>query len=164
VWLNEGLSHLAEEVVGHAASGLGPGTELGPAELLSGPVFDLFIEYYSGNFINLGQYLLAPGDTAALLNSQDPLGQNTFRMRGAGWSFVRYVLDRTGAPGSEWQKTRQLLTDGDASVDSRESITNVFGVPFNELAADCSMSWRPIGLPCLTSRTGTTWAGRRDPP
>jgi hypothetical protein len=136
VWLNEGLSHLAEEVVGHAASGLGPGTELGPAELLSGPVLDVFLKYYRDNFINLGQYLLAPGDTAALLNSQDPLGQNTFRMRGTAWSFVRYLLDRTGAPASEWQKTRQLLTDGDASVDSRESITNVFGVPFNELAAD----------------------------
>jgi hypothetical protein len=134
VWVNEALSHTAEEVVGHAATGFSPGSELGPAELLSGPVFDLFIEYYSGNFINLGQYLLAPADTAALLNSQDPLGQNTFRMRGAGWSFVRYVLDRLGTPATEWQKTRQLITDG--ATDSRQAITNVFGVPFNELAAD----------------------------
>ena len=33
---NEGLSHLAEEVVGHALNGVEPGTELGPDELLLG--------------------------------------------------------------------------------------------------------------------------------
>jgi len=134
VWFNEGLSHTAEEVVGHAATGLGPGSELGPAELLSVPVFDLFLKYYRDNFVNLGQYLLAPGDSAALLNDFDPLGSNTFRMRGASWSFVRYLLDRFGDPATEWQLTRQMITNG--STDTRQAIFNVFGVPFNELAAD----------------------------
>ncbi len=134
VWFNEGLSHTAEEVVGHAATGLGPGSELGPAELLSVPVFDLFLKYYRDNFDNLGRYLLAPGDSAALLNSSDPLGSNTFRMRGASWSFVRYLLDRFGDPATEWQLTRQMITNG--STSTRQAIGNVFGVPFNELAAD----------------------------
>ena len=135
VWINEGLSHLAEEVVGHATSGLSPGADLGPAELLSGgPVTDAFLKYYVDNFVNLGMYLEAPADTAALLNSTDPLGMNTFRMRGANWSFLRYLLDRFGTPATEWQKTRQLITNGASS--SRQAVTNVFGMPFNTLAAD----------------------------
>ena len=135
VWINEGLSHLAEEVVGHATSGLSPGADLGPAELLSGgPATDAFFKYYVDNFVNLGVYLEAPADTAALLNSTDPLGMNTFRMRGANWSFIRYLLDRFGTPATEWQKTRQLITNG--ATSSRQAVTDVFGVPFNSLAAD----------------------------
>jgi len=142
VWINEGLSHAAEEVVGHAtgqAAGLtsfAPGNELGPADFLqSQTAVDVFNKYYSGNWQNLGLYLASPGDTAALLNGEDPLGSNTFRMRGANWSFMRYLLDRFGDPATEWQLTRQLITDG-AVNDARQAVTNVFGVPFDQLAAD----------------------------
>jgi hypothetical protein len=141
VWINEGLSHLAEEVVGHAtaqAEGLldfAPGNDLGAADLRqSQAAVDILNKYYLGNWVNLGFYLDAPGDTAALLNSEDPLGMGTFRMRGANWSFVRYLLDRFGTPAAEWQKTRQLITDGAST--SRQAVTNVFGLPFNQLAAD----------------------------
>jgi hypothetical protein len=132
VWINEGLSHLAEEIVGHAAAGLAPGAELAQADI-DGTIFN---KYYVDNFLNLRQYLLAPGDTAALLNSQDPRGNNTFRMRGAAWSFVRYLLDRFGAPATEWQLTRQLIAAG--TPDAREAVGQVFGVLFNDLAADWS--------------------------
>jgi hypothetical protein len=128
---------LAEEVVGHATTGFSPGNDLGPADLLAGgPATDAFLKHYVDNFVNLGLYLQAPGDTAALLNADDPLGMNTFRMRGANWSFLRYLLDRFGGPAAEWQMTRQLITDGAAT--SRQAVTNVFGVPFNDLAADWS--------------------------
>jgi hypothetical protein len=138
VWINEGLSHLAEEVVGHATAGFSPGSDLGPADLLAGgPATDAFLKHYVDNFVNLGRYLQAPGDTAALLNADDPRDNNTFRMRGTNWSFLRYLLDRFGTPATEWQLTRQLITDG-AVNDSRQAITNVFGVPFNEVAADWS--------------------------
>ncbi len=143
VWINEGLSHLAEEIVGHAAAaaaglaGFEPGAELGPNDFLqSQAATDIFNKYYRDDFYNLGQYLDAPGDTAALLNSEDPLGNNTFRMRGAAWSFVRYLLDRFGAPATEWQMTRQLINA--STLDSRQAVADVFGVPFNELAADWS--------------------------
>ncbi|MCL7961113.1 MAG: hypothetical protein M8861_13050, partial [marine benthic group bacterium] len=79
-------------------------------------------------------YLDAPGDTAALLNAEDPLGMETFRMRGANWSFVRYLLDRFGDPVTEWQLTRALITDG--ATNSRDAVSNVFGVPFDMLAAE----------------------------
>jgi len=141
VWINEGLSHLAEEVVGHAtgqATGVlnfAPGNDLGASDFLqSQAAVDVVNKYYLGNWINLGMYLAAPGDTAALLNSEDPLGMSTFRMRGANWAFLRYLLDRFGAPATEWQMTRQLITDG--ALTSRQAVTNVFGVSFDQLAAD----------------------------
>ncbi len=141
VWINEGLSHLAEEVVGHATAqveGLtdfAPGNELGAADLLQSPAaIGILNKWYLGNWVNLSFYLRAPGDTAALLNSKDPLGMDTFRMRGTNWSFLRYLLDRFGAPATEWQKTRALLTDN--ATTSRQAVTNVFGVSFDQLAAD----------------------------
>jgi hypothetical protein len=170
VWINEGLSHLAEEVVGHAAGQVegitefAPGNELGSAELLqSQTAVDILNKYYLGNWVNLSLYLDSPGDTAALLNSEDPLGNETFRMRGANWSFLRYLLDRFGAPGTEWQKTRALITDD--ATSSRQAVTNVFGVPFNELAADWAAMFSvedrtDLGGPVRTSLEMTSWKVR----
>ena len=139
VWINEGLSHLAEEVVGHRSTGFTPGSELGPEELLASQNLESFFKYYVGNFTNLRIYLESPQDTAALLNSEDPLEypNGTARMRGASWSFLRYLLDRFASPGDEWQKTRQLINDG-ATTNSRQAVTNVFGTDFEDLAADWS--------------------------
>jgi hypothetical protein len=141
VWINEGLSHLAEEVVGHAAgqveglTDFAPGNELGASDFLqSAAALEVVNKWYLGNWVNLGFYLDAPGDTAALLNAEDPLGMETFRMRGANWSFLRYMLDRFGDPATEWQLTRALITD--AATNSRQAVTNVFGVSFDQLAAE----------------------------
>jgi len=139
VWINEGLSHLAEEVVGFRATGFTPGSELGAAELLAPQNQENFFKYFVGNLTNLRIYLQAPQDTAALLNSEDPLEHTngSARMRGASWSFLRYLLDRFAAPGTEWQKTRQLITNG-AVTSSRQAVTNVFGTSFEDLVADWS--------------------------
>lgn len=138
VWLNEGLSHLAEEVVGHAVNGFEPGTALGSEDFLeSQSRVDVFNKYYLNNWFNLSQYLGAPSDTAALLNSSDPLDFNTFRMRGAAWSFVRYLLDRfEDGSAAEAARTRALIASSNA--DSRDAITDVFGVPFDRLAIQWS--------------------------
>ena len=138
VWLNEGLSHLAEEVVGHAVNGFQPGTSLGSGDLLGSQArVDVFNKYYLNNWFNLSQYLGAPGDTAALLNASDPLDFNTFRMRGAAWSFVRYLLDRfDDGSAAEAVRTRALIASSNA--DSRDAISDVFGEPFDRLATQWS--------------------------
>jgi hypothetical protein len=109
---------------------------LGPDELLG--TFEeqqLFRKWHLNNFFNLAQYLMAPPDTAALLNAEDPLDFNTFRMRGAAWMFMRYVLDRTeDTTAGESARTRALINS--AASDSRDAVTNVFGIEFNELATD----------------------------
>jgi hypothetical protein len=139
VWLNEGLSHLAEELVGHAVNGFKPGTALGSDQLMQSEArLDVFNKYYLNNWFNLSQYLRSPADTAALLNARDPLDLNTFRMRGASWSFVRYLLDRfeTTAPGQA-ARVRALIAS--SARDSRDAVEQVFGQPFETLATQWSM-------------------------
>jgi hypothetical protein len=136
IWINEGLSHLAEEVVGHAFNGIGPGQDLGPADLLSTPEqAEIFRKWYLNNWFNLAQYVNSPADTAALLMQTDPLDFNTFRMRGSAWMFLRYALDRTDdSSAGEASRTRALLQTSFA--DSRDAVTNVFGIDFDRLATD----------------------------
>lgn len=138
VWLNEGLSHLAEEVTGHAVNGFTPGNGLGADELLSTPDrLEVFNKYYLNNWYNLTQYLAAPGDTAALLNTADPLNTNTFRMRGAAWSFLRYLLDRF-EDGTEGEAARTRALVQTSAPDSRDAVSSVFGQPFDRLATQWS--------------------------
>lgn len=135
VWLNEGLSHLAEEVVGHAATGVIPGSELtlSDYDAITGGI-DAFNTYQIGNWFNLAQYLVAPSDTAGLVMASDPFGPATFRLRGTSWSFLRYLLDRFESGLTESSRTRALIQNG--ASDSRDAIAAVFGVPFESLVAD----------------------------
>jgi hypothetical protein len=137
VWLNEGLSHLAEEVVGHAATGFTPGSDLTLSnyDAVSDGIH-LFNTYHVGNWFNLHEYLEAPSDTAGLVMTSDPLGTRTFRMRGAAWSFLRYLLDRFETKAGEPAATRALVRNG--SADSRDAVEAVFGQPFGDLVADWS--------------------------
>ncbi len=135
VWLNEGLSHLAEEVVGHAATGLTPGSELTLSDYdgITGGI-EAFNTYQIGNWFNLAQYVAAPSDTAGLVMASDPFGPATFRLRGTSWSFVRYLLDRFETGITEPVRTRALLQS--AASDARDAIAAVFGVPFESLVSD----------------------------
>lgn len=132
VWINEGLSHLAEEVNGHAATGNQPGQELTAADLTADQ--DAFDQYYVANLANLGTYLAEPHADIGLLASTDPGVPNTFRMRGAAWSFVRYLLDRFESPSTEQQLTRDLILNS-ASL-SRDAVSQVTGTSFDELVVD----------------------------
>jgi hypothetical protein len=58
-------------------------------------------------------------------------------MRGAAWSFVRYLLDRyEDGTDSEAARTRALVQS--SAADSRDAVTEVFGVPFDRLATQWS--------------------------
>jgi hypothetical protein len=49
--------------------------------------------------------------------------------------FLRYVLDRTeNGTAGESARTRALIQS--AALDSRDAVTNVFGIEFNRLATD----------------------------
>lgn len=131
VWINEGLSHLAEEVVGHATLGFTPGSELASAQL--GADINTFNKYYIANFFNFGQYLGSPTSSALLLQV-DPGAPATFRMRGAGWAYVRYMLDHYATPGTEAGVVQQLLLDG--SPNAQTAVENTFGVDFERTVAE----------------------------
>lgn len=113
-WLNEGLSHVAEELVFLQAAGLAPGSNIGSATLAgSARVYRAFGLYMSGNFENLGRYLArAPEESLT--------GKDGLATRGATWSFLRYAADRSGA-GDEWVFFR-LLNSRTAGLDNLNQV------------------------------------------
>lgn len=118
-WLNEGLSHEAEELLFYRASGLSPRTNLTANELrASQQVLDSFNRYMAPDFDLLRSYLADP-DTASLMGSTRSLST-----RGAVWAFLRYAADRSGRPDAQF--FRDLVNATDAGLDN---LDRVFGAP-----------------------------------
>lgn len=95
-WLNEGLSHAAEELLFLAVAGLEPGTNLAEEDLRQSSGFvAAFNEYMSGNLSNFRTFLEEP-DTISLM------GIDNLSTRGATWNFLRYAADRSGRGDEEF--------------------------------------------------------------
>ena len=91
-WLNEGLSHAAEELLYLEASGLRTGTNITVQDILesNAPANENFGRYMASNILNFAKYLSRP-DTASLMGPP-----NSLATRGAAWHFLRYAADRSG--------------------------------------------------------------------
>ena len=95
-WLDEGLAHIAEELVFYQKSGLSPRANLGVGEV--GAAVDEFFQYAEPNFTRLREWLISP-HTSGLLQSD-----NDDATRGEAWAFLRYASDRRGGTESTfWQ-------------------------------------------------------------
>jgi len=93
VWLDEGLAHVAEELIYYAASGRAPGQNLAAAQAFANAAQqDAFLRYAESNFGRLREWLRTPTSTGPF-RSNDALST-----RGATWSFLRYAADRKGGP------------------------------------------------------------------
>jgi hypothetical protein len=139
-WLDEGLSHIAEELNFYAATGLRPRQNLALEQLSSGTAADAVDRYQLENFARYMTYLEAP-DTNSVL------GPDLLETRGAAWAFLRYAADRRngddqafffglvnrtqvgvsnlsigiGAPALDWAQdwTLSVYTDDAVPVDAR---------------------------------------------
>ena len=95
VWLNEALSHVAEEVMFYHAAGKQPRQNLSHGEVHATPaVTEAFRTYAEENVRRLQRFLEeveteSPYDAGAG-------DENDLATRGAGWSFLRYAADRRG--------------------------------------------------------------------
>jgi hypothetical protein len=88
-WLNEGLSHIAEELLYYRESGMQPRQNYGDAEIRTDPAkYAIWKSDASSNFARLLEYVEAPA-AASPLDPDDALAT-----RGATWSFLRYAVDR----------------------------------------------------------------------
>ncbi|MEX2583679.1 MAG: Ig-like domain-containing protein [Gemmatimonadota bacterium] len=102
-WLNEGLSHIAEELMFYRQSGFGPERNLGAADFGgSAAVRDAFVTFQLENVGRLTSFLRVPESTSFM-------GPDLLSTRGAAWYFLRYVADHY--PGSEGTLWRDLVTD-----------------------------------------------------
>ena len=99
VWLNEGLSHIAEELMFYQAPGFGPRQNLTRQRVGSSQAaIDAFNSYEVSNFARLFGYLKDP-------ERNSPYADNdNLATRGATWQFLRYAADHS-TKGEEqvWQ-------------------------------------------------------------
>ncbi|HEX6368795.1 MAG TPA: Ig-like domain-containing protein [Longimicrobium sp.] len=105
-WLNEGMSHVAEEVMFYRASGLAARQNLGAPEIQgSARALDAFRTYMDQNVRRYEKYLEDPEGQSPYDSAR--ADANDLPTRGASWAFLRYAADRKG--GSEGQLWRALI-------------------------------------------------------
>ncbi len=96
VWLNEGLSHFAEELGGRLL-GDGPG---------QGQASTRLIQFMIPNLLNANDYLFDP-EAHFLITPSSSTG--TLEERGANWLFVRWIADHYATDTLGTSLTRQLV-------------------------------------------------------
>ncbi len=139
-WLNEGLSHIAEELNFYSSSKLTPQQNLGSI-VTSAADSSAFNTYGFQNFIRLNSYL---GQT----ETQGPIGtddnDDDLATRGAIWSFLRYAADRTNTAANQHNFWFQLVNSQTTGV---ANLTAVIG-------SDPKLMMRDWSLATFSRRSG----------
>ncbi|HKP76019.1 MAG TPA: Ig-like domain-containing protein [Longimicrobiaceae bacterium] len=119
VWLNEGLSHVAEELVFYRASGMSPrvniqlGTNAVNGVQANVRRINAFNNYANPNFGRWKGWLNRP-DTSGPVKNVDALAS-----RGATWSFLRYSADRlNGVEAAFWSSLVNTQATGVTNLTS----------------------------------------------
>lgn len=107
-WLNEGLSHVSEELLFYRMAGREPESNLSANNL--GPRISELNLYQAANFQRIREYLLDPSSSSPY-HSTDGLDT-----RGASWSFLRYVVDRQ--PGGHALFLRNLVSSSTIGIEN----------------------------------------------
>ena len=133
VWLNEGLSHVAEELLFYHEGASAPKLNLDLTALRgTTQLKDAFNADQSSNAARYREYLIAPTTNSPIRND-DSLGT-----RGATWDFLRYSADRKtrtgGTDASVWFALVNSSTNGIANL------RQVFGANVGAMLRDWSVS------------------------
>lgn len=129
-WLDEGLAHMAEELLFYGRSGLSPLTNISATLLRSNNTYrTAFNDDAIANFSRLGSFLASPS-----VNS--PYADNdSLATRGATWSFLRYALDQQSV--TQESLLYQLVNSTSTGLPNLRS---VFGSDLTLLFRDWSTS------------------------
>jgi len=119
VWLNEGLSHFAEEL----------GQRIIPDDRCPAST-SCFSEFASGNILNAYMYLEDPEGSFLVAPSRDG---PSLAERGAAWLFVRWLADHFGTEENGRDFTRSILQRGTPGAGNVESVT---GQQFDRLVGE----------------------------
>ncbi len=131
-WLDEGLSHLAEELLYFRMTNVTSRQNLGLTDVAGNATrSDQFRNYASQNFSRFYSYLIAPE-----VNS--PYAPNdSLATRGAIWNFLRYAAGRQGAAG-EASFLRSLVNSNTTGVANLQNVLS--GGQFADYLRDWSVS------------------------
>ena len=114
VWLNEGLSHIAEELLYYRMSGNTPGSNIDlPLIQSSQAQTDAVNTYQFDNLVRAALYMQAP-------ETNSPFGQvDVLEMRGAIWQLLRYSADRKGGvENNTWSSLVNSTTSGQTNFNA----------------------------------------------
>jgi hypothetical protein len=117
VWLNEGLSHVAEELVFYAATGVRPRSDI-DWEMLnaSEPLFNAYRRFVRDNMGSYADYLDSPDNETLMGKRSD---DDDFPTRGATWAFLRYLADQI--PTDDAELFLALVNSPIAGMENLES-------------------------------------------
>ena len=142
VWLNEGLSHIAEELLFYRESGLSPRQNIDTNLVRSSQrIVNAYNNDQSSNFGRFRQYLGRPS-TSSPYAPDDELWT-----RGATWAFLRYAADHQGTgDGDVWFRLTNSVTEG------TNNLQNVFGADISGLFRDWATSSFTDDVPGTAAR------------
>jgi len=114
VWLNEGLSHIAEELLFYRVSGFAPRQNLDATRVTSSPaILKAFNEYAAADFTRFEEFLERTPKASPYADD------DSLQTRGATWAMLRYLADHRGSSdGDTWSKLVDAPTIGLASLRS----------------------------------------------
>ena len=135
-WLNEGLSHYAEELAGRQI----------PDALCHNQ--DCFTQFASGDAGNAYRYLTDPEQHFLI---EPGTSGGTLGERGANWLFVRWIVDHFGADVTGAAFTRSLVA---TSRLGAENVAGATGVPFSTLAPEWQLANYLDNLPSFVPGSG----------
>ena len=125
-WLDEGLAHIAEELLFYRESNLAPRSNITLSNLqASAQTRNAFNEDMSSNAGRYRSFLLKPSENSPFR------GDDSLETRGATWDLLRYLADRkAGSASASDAPTWQALVS-----TARVGIANLSAVFGNDLAA-----------------------------
>jgi hypothetical protein len=131
VWLDEGLSHVAEELLYFRVSNYSSRQNITLTDISGTARAEVFSNYASQNFSRFYNFLIAPE-----VNS--PYAPNdSLATRGAIWNFLRYAAARQGANG-EAPFLRQLVNSTTTGVANLQNVLS--GGAFADYLRDWTVS------------------------
>jgi hypothetical protein len=130
-WLNEGLSHIAEELLYYRVAGLSPRQNIDVATIRSNPPtsIDLFNNYAGDNIGRFELFIGKPSQTSVYADN------DSLESRGATWHLLRYLADHRGSSdGDAWMQLANSKTSG------HHNLANVFGAAYMTQVRDWATS------------------------
>ncbi len=119
-WLNEGLSHIAEELLFYRRSGLVPRQNISLNTLSTQTISQIFSDEQGQNTSRYQVFLGKPDATSVYA------GNDELETRGATWNLLRYLADHRGTAGDADTWSMLVNTEGHGQAN----LAHVFGADY----------------------------------
>jgi hypothetical protein len=123
VYLNEGLSHIAEELLFYHHARLSPRMNLGPSNVPTGSAARASLDLFADQNERRYQEYLRNPETRTPYNDDDDLAD-----RGGAWAFLRYLADRRN--GNDQQLWLSLVNNDVVGLANLREVLGQDPIPF----------------------------------